>query len=93
MISNPRYVHISLAFHFNPHPAVLGFKVLQKRSMTSTIRDSFALNDSVENEGLTHRLLMVWKSLSVSVKLLYVPAAISKVLYHSPFLTLADREP
>jgi hypothetical protein len=93
MISNPRYVLISLAFHFDPHPSVLGLSVSQKRSMTSIIRDSFAVNDSVENAGLIHRRLTACISRSVSVKLLYAPAATSKVLYHSPFFTLADRGP
>jgi hypothetical protein len=93
MMSNPRYVLISAAFHFWPHPVVIGLMVSQKRSITLMIRDSFAFNDSAENTGLTHRLFTAWNSRSVSVKLLYVPAAISKVLYHSPFLTLADRGP
>lgn len=57
------------------------------------MHDSFILDESAENAGLTHLLLIAWKSRSVSVKLLYVSAAMSKVLYHSPFLTLADRGP
>lgn len=54
---------------------------------------SFNFCDSTENAGLSHRRLAACLSLSVSVKLLYDPAAISKVLYHSPFLTLALRGP
>jgi hypothetical protein len=93
MISKPRYVLISLAFHFLPHPEVVGFNESQNLSMMSITCDSFAFKDSVENDGLIHRLLTACISRSVSVKLLYVPAAISNVLYHSPFSTLADRGP
>jgi hypothetical protein len=93
IISNPRYVLISLAFHFEPHPASLGLIVSQKRSMISITLDSLAFNDSAEKAGIIHRRLTLCISRSVSVKLLYVPAAMSKVLYHSPFFTLADRGP
>jgi hypothetical protein len=92
MISNPRYVHISLAFHFSPQPS-FGVNVWQNLSITLITRASFAFSDSAENAGPNHRLLTACFSRSVSVKLLYVPAAMSKVLYHSPFATLAARGP
>jgi hypothetical protein len=93
MMSNPRYVDISLAFHFGPQWVPVGAIVLQNRTITSITRDSFALSESAENPELTQRLLTACFSRSVSVKLLYVPAAMSNVLYHSPFLTLAERGP
>lgn len=89
MISNPKKVVTSEIFHFGPQPSVAGLIVSQNRSMVSMITDSFFFIDSTENAGLIHFLLIACFSLSVSVKLLYVPAAMSKVLYHSPFLTLA----
>lgn len=48
---------------------------------------------SAEKATLSHRLFAACLSLSVSVKLLYVPAAMSNVLYHSPFFTFALRGP
>lgn len=61
--------------------------------MVLIIDVSFTFKKSTEKAGVIHRLLTACISRSVSVKLLYDPAAMSNVLYHSPFFTFADLGP